>query len=184
MEIEDLPNEKWFDIPEYEDLYQISNHLRVKSKEIRVRNKHVDYIKGERLLKITTLSGGELRVRLSKDYDQIVFCVESLFIASSSKHSSDRQKIVATRESTVKSRTPKRKMKRLGEPKSRKKEVDISPYVSKKVYQYIPGTKKLNKIFTSLAEAERNGFSRTEIKKNIRGLKPQYRGFIWSFAEL
>ncbi len=54
---------------------------------------------------------------------------------------------------------------------------------SKKVYQYtLDG--ELVRVWPSTMECNRNGFNHSHIAECCRGVKPQYRGFIWSYSPL
>lgn len=59
-------DEKWLDIPDYQDLYMISSYGRVIAKEKVVNNRYRDVLKPCRLLKTST-SGNRLTVTLSRN---------------------------------------------------------------------------------------------------------------------
>lgn len=64
-------NEIWKPVKDFEGYYEISNFGRVKSLEkfnsIRSKDRTVGYMRKERILKPTIVSGGYLQVKLFKD---------------------------------------------------------------------------------------------------------------------
>lgn len=74
MILNNMVNEVWKDIPEYEGLYQVSNLGRIKSVERKVDKYH--HVK-ERILK-PSLSKGYYKLNLSKDFKNKTIYVHKL----------------------------------------------------------------------------------------------------------
>lgn len=71
------PEELWVNIPDYEDLYMISNYGRIIAKEKLVNNGYKDVIKPHKLLK-NNESDGRLSIQLTKDGKNKKFSISQL----------------------------------------------------------------------------------------------------------
>lgn len=67
LSLDDLPNEHWKYIEEYEGRYQVSNYGRIKSVERIVENYHSQSLLKERIMKQTMDKCGYLYVRIGHD---------------------------------------------------------------------------------------------------------------------
>lgn len=76
--IENLENEHWLPIEDYEDLYQVSNYGRVKSLERKITHRNSLKTIKERILKQKTTKNGYQVVTLCKDGKQKMFFVHRL----------------------------------------------------------------------------------------------------------
>lgn len=75
LSLEDLPNERWKDIKDFEGLYKISDYGRVKSLIFRNKN---SCVKREKILKQSKDKDGYLQVRLCKNNTPKGFRVHNL----------------------------------------------------------------------------------------------------------
>lgn len=81
-----------------------------------------------------------------------------------------------------KGKEPWNKGKKMTE-EQRQKNIENSKKRCKTVYQYTLNL-ELIKIWESLHECGRNGFSRSTILKCCKGLQKEHKGYIWSFIQL
>jgi hypothetical protein len=81
--IKNVSKERWKDMPDFEDLYQISNYGRVKSLARWInRGLRADYYRPERIIKLRITTSGQgkqkyidLQVKLHKDSKRYMFSV-------------------------------------------------------------------------------------------------------------
>lgn len=76
---EDIDGEVWIDVRGYEDLYQVSNMGRIRSKpKVITRKNGVNQYFHERIIKFCTINSGYYRVVLHKDLGSKSFLVHRL----------------------------------------------------------------------------------------------------------
>lgn len=195
--LEDLPNERWVDIIDYEGLYKISDYGRVKSMSFR--NKHCD-IKREKILKQLRDKDGYLMVALCKKNKRKTIRVHQLvgkyFVSNPENKPIFNHKKVVTKdfcdnryinlepatysENTLYAYENGTKIKKnqwLGVKGKN------SPF-SKKVYQY-DVNKNLIKSWDCINDVERElGYSHSSICAACRNKLKTYKGYIWKYNKI
>lgn len=180
--------EVWKDIPGYEGLYQVSNLGRVKSLERYVRNRSKKIRKPERILSQSTNNGGYKCVNLCKDGVQQGSFVHRLVAQAFIKNCEDATQVnhingnkQDNRPENLEWCSPTENMIhawKTGLQSGIRKKNDIR---SVKIAQY---DKEMNivKVFPSIREAGRNGFSAGKICECCKGKRKSYRDYIWKYA--
>lgn len=77
-EQQNYQNEVWKGVPDYEGIYEVSSHARVRSLDRYVKNQHKSYFKHGVILKQRVREDGRLAVNLNKDSVCTTFLVHRL----------------------------------------------------------------------------------------------------------
>lgn len=175
--------EEWRDIPGYEGIFQISNKGRIKSLERIVEDvfkgkKRIRPIK-ETILKAYENSNGHLRAELhynSKRERLLVHqLVAKVFIPNPNNYT-----VVHHIDHNPQNNVVENLIWMSDEEHRAMHAVEI---LSKKVYQYtLEG--ELVKIWNSLSDIGRNGFSYCQVWKCCNGKAEQHKGYKWSYIPL
>ncbi len=180
--------EEWRDIPQTNGWYQVSDWGRIKSVPHYVDNGNGKRLTRERILK-TFLAGDNRSYQYVKLHcENSVLTIEihrtvaELFIPNPNKYD-----VVHHIDHNRQNNMVENLMWINKEEHNKLHQADRTAVVKQKygkiIYQYtLDGI--FEKIYSSLHQAERDGFGRKEIKKCCLGILSQHKGHKWGFKPL
>lgn len=188
LDLTPLKQEAWKNIPNYEDLYQVSNYGRVKSLKYDdgVR-KHMK----TKILKQCLNTNGYYIVNLNNKSHRVHRLIAKTFISNPNNYpcvnhiDGNKENNRVNNLEWCTSSYNNKEAYRLGlkRPPMQGKKGEKFPKKMKKILMCDEKGKIIEK-FWCLADIPRKyGYSRNEVSKCCRGLKDKYLGYIWRYAD-
>ena len=207
LSLENIENEEWRDIPNYEGLYQVSNMGRVKSirymygnyrekilsqflnnkngylqlnlwKEGKIKTCYVHRLVGNAFIE----NPNNLPCFNHKDEDKTNNCVDNLEPCDH-KYNLNYKNAQARRVASTDYKAFQARRVASTDYKAIAEKKRNDPNKSKQVYQYDKnGT--LVAIWDSTKECDRQGYNQGAVASCCRGERKSHRDFIWSYTEI